>query len=63
MAKMNRCEAEIDNIRLKLYEDIKNMTLEEQIRQINDEGKALAEQYNFKIGKPNNKHKTKAYDT
>ena len=59
---MNKCEAEIDAIRLKLYEKTKHMTAEEHTRWSNERGKALAEQYGFKIGKPDNKIKTKAYD-
>ena len=49
---MNRCEAEIDAIRNKLYEETKHLTREERIRRSNEQGKKLAAQYGFKIGKP-----------
>ena len=52
MEKMNRCEAEIDVIRLKLYEETKHLTREEQIQQVNDKGRELAAQYGFTVGKP-----------
>lgn len=52
MTKMNRCEAEIDAIRLKLYEETKHLTQEEQIKRINDKGQKLAAQYGFTIGRP-----------
>ena len=49
MTKMNRCEAEIDAIRLKLYEETKDLTAAEHTRRSNELGKKLAEQYGFKI--------------
>ena len=52
MTKMNRCEAEIDAIRLKLYEETKHLTIEEQIKRVNDKGRKLAAQYGFTIGTP-----------
>ena len=64
MAMMNRCEAEVDTIRDKLFEKYKNMTHEEHTRHVNEQAQRLAAQYGFKIGKPDNKIKikTKAYD-
>jgi hypothetical protein len=47
--KMNRCEAEIDAIRLKLYEETKHMTKEEHTKWSNERGQKLAAQYGFKI--------------
>jgi len=47
--KMNRCEAEIDKIRLKLYEETKDLTREERIKRSRDLAKKLAAQYGFKI--------------
>lgn len=46
---MNRCEAEIDAIRLELYEETKDLTREERIKRTNDNAKKLAAQYGFKI--------------
>jgi len=50
--KMNRCEAEIDAIRLKLYEQTKHMTREEHTRWSNERGVRLSAQYGFKISTP-----------
>jgi hypothetical protein len=47
--KMNRCEAEIDAIRLKLYEETKDLTREEQRKRLTDIGQKLSAQYGFKI--------------
>jgi hypothetical protein len=55
MVTMNRCEAEVDAIRDKLYEETKHLTREERIRQSNETGQRLAAQYGFKIGKPSRK--------
>ena len=52
MAKMNRCEAEVDAIRDRLYEESKLLTREERIRRSNENGQKLAVQYGFKIGRP-----------
>lgn len=57
MATMNRCEAEIDAIRDKLYEETKHMTREERIRRSNEQGQRLAAQYGFTIGKPSDKQR------
>ena len=46
---MNRCEAEVDAIRLKLYEKTKNLTREENNERLNELGKKLAAQYSFTI--------------
>ena len=52
MTKINRCEAEIDSIRDKLYEKTKHMTAAEHTRWSNERAQKLADQYGFKIGKP-----------
>ena len=52
MTTMNRCEAEVDAIRDKLYEKYKHMTAAEHTRHVNDQAEKLAAQYGFKIGKP-----------
>jgi len=49
MEKMNRCEAEIDAIRLKLYEEIKDLTRDERIKRVNNKAYKLAEQYGFAV--------------
>lgn len=49
MAKVTRCEAEIDAIRDQIYEETKNMTREEQAKRLMDNAQRLAEQYGFKI--------------
>ena len=58
MMKMNRCEAEIDQIRLKLYEETKHLTIEERVKRTNDKGRQLAAQYGFTIGTPERRIKT-----
>jgi hypothetical protein len=46
---MTRCEAEIDEIRLKLYEETKHLTQEERTKLINDRAQILASQFGFTI--------------
>jgi hypothetical protein len=46
---MNNCEKEIENIRLKLYEETKNLTQEERVAMINEKAKKIASQFNFEI--------------
>ena len=46
---MNRCEAEIDAIRLKLHEETKDLTMEEQIKRSNDTARKLATEFGFTI--------------
>ena len=46
---MNRCEAEIDVIRLKLYEETKDLSIEERIKRTNDTARKLAAEYGFTI--------------
>ena len=49
MAKMNRCEAEVDAIRDKIYEETKNMTREQQAERLRAITQQLAAQYGFKV--------------
>ena len=49
MARMNPCEAEIDEIRLKLYEETRNLTRDEQIRRTNEKTQNLANEYGFSV--------------
>ena len=44
-------EAEIDAIRLKLYEETKNLTVEERVERANSQARELAARYGFKIAK------------
>ena len=46
---MNRCEAEIDAIRVKLYEETKHLTKEEQNKRLRDRGQKLAAEFGFTI--------------
>ena len=46
---MSRCEAEIDAIRIKLYEETKHLTREERIKRTNDKAKKLAAEFGFTI--------------
>ena len=46
---MNRCEAEIDAIRLRLYEETKGLTVEENNKRLRELGQKLSEQYGFTI--------------
>ena len=50
--KKNNIEDEIDAIRLKLYEETKDLTREERTRRSNERGQKLAAQYGFTIGTP-----------
>ena len=46
---MNRCEAEIDAIRLKLYEETKDLTVDEQNKRFRDLGQKLSDEFGFTI--------------
>ena len=45
----NKYEAEIDAIRIKLYEETKDLTNEEKNNRLREKGRRLAEQYGFTI--------------
>ena len=62
MAKMNRCEAEIDAIRLRIYEETKELTREEQNKRLRDKTQRLAAQYGFKIVQSASGEKTNKND-
>ena len=49
MATMNRCEAEADAIRDKIYEETKHLTREEKAKRVMDIARKAAAQYGFKI--------------
>ena len=46
---MNRCEAEIDAIRLKLYEETKDLSREDDNKRLSELGQKLAEEFGFTI--------------
>ena len=46
---MNRCETEIDAIRLKLYEETKDLTREEDNKRLKELGQKLSIEYGFTI--------------
>ena len=46
---MNKCETEIDTIRLKIYEETKHMSKEEQDKRIRDRVQKLSLQFGFTI--------------
>jgi len=46
---MNRYEAEIDAIRVKLYEEVKDLTREERLKRIREKGQKLANEFGFTI--------------
>ncbi|MCL2089195.1 MAG: hypothetical protein FWH14_06905 [Oscillospiraceae bacterium] len=46
---MNKCEKEIDDIRLKLYEETKNLTRDEDNNRLYELGQKLSLEFGFKI--------------
>ena len=48
MKKPNTIEQEINQIRLRIYEEIKDMTTEERIEHANRIGEAAVKKYGFK---------------
>jgi len=46
---MNKCEAEIDAIRLQLYDEIKNLTKEERVKRSRENAQKLSVEFGFKI--------------
>ena len=46
---MNRCEAEIDAIRLELYKETKDLSNDENNRRLSELGKKLSIQFGFKL--------------
>ena len=48
----NSSEAEINRIRVKLYEETKDLTPEEHTRRSNEKARKLAAQYGFTVGSP-----------
>jgi len=56
MKTPNTIEDEIDQIRLCIYEEMKDMTIEERVEHMNKFGEAAAKKYGFKrITRANNK--------
>ena len=48
-----RIEDELDKIKLKIYEEIKDMSDDEIVAYYNNFGDAVAKKYGFKVAKPN----------
>jgi len=46
---MNKCEAEIDAIRLQLYEETKDLTKEERIKRSRENARKLSQEFGFTI--------------
>jgi len=46
---MIRCEAEVDVIRLELYEETKNLTVKERIKRSRENAQKLAKEFGFTI--------------
>ena len=57
---MNKCEAEIDAIRLQLYEETKDLTIEEQMKRSRKLAQKLAKEYGITIISSANDVKSKA---
>ena len=49
MTMTNRCEAEVDRIRVKLYEETKDLTKAEHTRRTSKLAQQLASRYGFTI--------------
>jgi len=49
MKTPNTIEQEINRIRLRIYEETKNMTAEQRVERVNKIGEAAAKKYGFKI--------------
>lgn len=49
MKTINRCEADIDAIRLKLYEETKNLSPEDRIKRSMENARKLADEFGFVI--------------
>ena len=57
---MNKCEAEIDAIRLQLYEETKNLTREEDNKRLKDLVKKLAKEHGITVISSANNNKREA---
>ena len=55
---MNRCEADIDAIRLQLYEETKNLSQDERMKRSRDNARKLADEFGFTIVPSANADKT-----
>jgi hypothetical protein len=52
MIKVNPWEKELNEIRIKQYEETKDLSIEERVKRTNEKGQELAAKYGFKIGTP-----------
>ena len=48
MKTLNTIEQEINQIRLRIYEETKDMTVQERVERVNRIGEAAAKKYGFK---------------
>jgi hypothetical protein len=58
MKRPNTIEHEINQIRLQIYEETRNMTVQERVERINEIGESAAEKYGFKRVKSAIENKT-----
>jgi len=56
MKKSNSIEKEINQIRVRIYEETKNMTAQERAERVNKIGEAAAKKYGFKRVTSINEH-------
>lgn len=49
MRTPNTIEQDINRIRLQIYEETKNMTVQERVERVNKIGEAAARKYGFKV--------------
>ena len=54
MKTPNTIERDINRIRLQIYEETKNMTVQERVERVNKIGEAAAQKYGFKVVKSAN---------
>jgi len=47
--RKNNPETEINRIRVKLYEETKNLTIDQRVKRSNELAERLAEQYGFTV--------------
>ena len=60
MSNEPRAMKEIHDIRLNIYEKIKDMTPEEQVRYFNESTKDTVEKYGINVGTPADKRQLRA---
>jgi hypothetical protein len=58
MKAISKVEQELNRIRLEIYEETKNLTLEQRIERANKIGEAMGKKYGFKILQSTNGRKS-----